>query len=107
MKEGLEGDGSQSSAMQSESFKSFIYDEFASRYLESIGVEPTKANISSLKDKHKIMPDELELLPKFKMNGCIRDELLVERAVAPRKLIGHLPAKDADIFQKVVNAGHG
>merc|ERR1712023_320176 len=88
----------------SERFKSFIYDEFASRYLESIGVEPNKANIAMLREKHKITPDELELVPKFKVNGCIRDELQVERQVAPRKLIGHMPAKDADIFQKVVNA---
>jgi len=89
-----------------EGFKSFIYEEFASRYLESIGVEPNKANIGCLRDRHKITPEELDLHPKFKVNGCIRDELVIERPLAPRKLIGHMPAKDADIFQKVVNAGH-
>lgn len=89
-----------------EGFKSFIYDEFASRYLESIGVEPTKSNIIMLRERHKITPDELELVPKFKVNGCIRDELQVERAVAPRKLVNPgLPTTDADLFQKVVNAG--
>jgi len=99
MKEGLQP------SEISEGFKSHIYDEFASRYLESIGVEPTKNNIAVLRDRHKIQPEELELVPKFKVNGCIRDELQVERAVAPRKLAGHGPTTDADLFQKVVNAG--
>jgi len=43
-------------------YKSFIYDEFAQRYLESIGVEPTKININALREKHKIHPDDLELV---------------------------------------------
>lgn len=86
-------------------YKAFIYDEFAQRYLESIGVEPTKININALREKHKIHPDDLELIPKFKQNGCIRDELQVERSLAPRKMQQPPSITDADLWQKVVKAG--
>ena len=57
MKEGLQP------RQMDDKFKLFIYDEFATCYLEQIGVEPTKANITALREKHKISPDDLELTP--------------------------------------------
>jgi len=89
----------------SDKLKESIYEEFASRYLESIGVEPTKANICALRYKHQIDATELELVAKFKATGCIRDELQVERPVVSRKLTHAVPITDADLFRKVVQAG--
>ena len=99
MKEGIEP------KEMSAGFKDFIYEEFASRYLESIGAEPTKANILLLQEKYKILPQELELVPKYKANGCIRDELEVAKNLMPRKQAHPELIQEADLYQKVVNAG--
>lgn len=87
-------------------FKSFVYDEFASRYLQAIHVEPTKANIAEF--RNKIPVDDIKLKPNFKVNGCIRDELSIDYHDRVRRLPGFANhSGDADLFRKVVHTGAG
>jgi len=87
-------------------FKNFVYDEFASRYLQAIHVEPTKDNIAQM--KRRIPVDHIKLIQKSKVNGCIRDELEIDYRDRVRKLPGFANhSGDADLFRKVVHTGAG
>lgn len=79
-----------------------MYDEFASRYLEAIHVEPTKANITRMRGF--VPPGSISLLPKFKVNGCVRDEVSIDCKEKLTRLPGFTNnTGDADLFRKVVN----
>jgi len=83
-------------------FRNHVYDEFASRYLEAIHVEPTKANITRMRGV--VPPSSISLMPKFKVNGCIRDEVSIDRVCTQTRLPGFTNnTGDADLFRKVVN----
>lgn len=83
-------------------FRNHVYDEFASRYLQAIHVEPTKANIQRMRS---FVPEKnIALVPKFKVNGCIRDELSIDSTDQLDKLPGFTNISgDADLFRKVFN----
>jgi len=86
--------------------RNYVYDEFATRYLQAIHVEPTKDNIAAM--RRRIPVDTLEVRPKFKVNGCVRDELTIDYKNRICKLPGFANASgDADLFRKVVQTGVG
>jgi len=84
-------------------FRNHVYDEFASRYLLAIGVEPTKLNIARMRSF--VPMASIELLPKFKVNGCLRDELSIDASEDLGKLRGYTNISgDADLFRKVLHS---
>eukprot|EP00656_Telonema_subtile_P043405 TRINITY_DN4976_c0_g1_i2.p1 TRINITY_DN4976_c0_g1~~TRINITY_DN4976_c0_g1_i2.p1 ORF type:complete len:401 (-),score=86.78 TRINITY_DN4976_c0_g1_i2:20-1222(-) len=83
-------------------FRNHVYEEFASRYLEAIHVEPTKANVARM--RAFVPAQHIALVPKFKVNGCIRDELAIDNINQLDKLPGFTNISgDADLFRKVFN----
>ena len=58
--------------------------------------------------RRRIPVDHIKLIPKFKVNGCIRDELAIDYRDRVRKLPGFANhSGDADLFRKVVHTGAG